>query len=95
MLTFLDTAADLLAYLRYKSSYINSLSSVNHIFPSTKLVYLKLYHSGRALILIESMPIMEDNFDAVFRIFDDDFFYTDLIINYTSTEIVQWPIGKS
>ena len=61
---FSDNSSNLFAFFQFKSSFINAMESISGVALTTKLVCLKSYLSGRALTLIENLPITDENYVA-------------------------------
>ena len=66
------------------------MSSVQDVTPSVKLVYLKSYLEGRALSLIENLPIVDNSYTTDWQLLEEEFFDKDLIINETLSKIINY-----
>ena len=92
---FSDNSSNLLAFFTFKSSFINAMESISGVALTTKLVYLKSYLSGRALTLIENLPITDENYVAAWNILEEELLDEGFLIDQGLTEIVAWPSCRS
>ena len=49
-------------FFHFQNKFQTTMSSVQGVTPSVKLVYLKSYLEGRALSLIENLPIVDNSY---------------------------------
>ena len=57
------------------------MSSVQGVTPSVKLVYLKSYLEGRALSLIENLPIVDNSYTTAWQLLEEELLDKDLLIS--------------
>ena len=89
---FNDNSSDPFNFFRFKSSFHNALDSFEDTPNCVKLVYLKSYLRGRALSMIENLPITDDNLELAWDMLEEEFMDVDLLINDTLSEIISWKV---
>ena len=92
---FADNSKDPFEFFRFYSSFNNALNSIQGVSKAVKLVYLKAYLYGRALQLVENLPIEEDSYDIAWNLLKSEFFDKDLLVNDTLSSIINWPCNES
>lgn len=88
--TFSDNANDPFNFFRFKSSFHNALDSFNDTTDAVKLVYLKSYLRGRALAVVENLPIADGNLEVAWAMLEEEFMDVDLLINSSLSGIITW-----
>ena len=72
--SFADNSNDSFEFFRFCTSFNNALNSFKGVTKAVKLVYLKSYLQGRALALVENLPIEDDNYDLAWSLLRSEFF---------------------
>ena len=87
---FLTTAPTILLFFQFQNKFQTTKSSVQGITTCIKLVYLKTYLEGRALSLIENLPIVDNSYNTVWQLLEEEFLDKGLLINDTLSKIVNY-----
>ena len=91
ILNFCDNSKDLLAFDSFRATFMNAMSSFSEITDVTKLIYLESLLGGRALSLIEHLPVNEYAFDEAWKLLEDEFLDKDFLVNSILSELINWP----
>ena len=92
---FADNSKNPFDFFIFYSSFDNALNRIQGISKTVKLVYLKAYLYGRALQLVENLPIEDDSYDIAWNLLKSEFFDKDLLVNDTLSSIINWPYNES
>ena len=92
---FSNNEKDSFEFFRFLGSFNNAMDSIPGVKNSVKLVYLKSYLSGRALALIENLPINDSSFDSAMTLLSHEFLDKQLLINDTLSSIVDHKVCTS
>ena len=87
---FSDNSSNNFAFFHFQNKFQTTMSSVQGVTPSVKLVYLKSYLEGRALSLIENLPIVDNSYTTAWQLLEEEFLDKDLLINDTLSKIINY-----
>ena len=88
--SFSDNSSDPFAFDSFRTSFINVMSSFSDISNIEKMIYLKSALKGRALVLIENIPIKESSFDDAWKLLEEEFFDRDFLVNSVISKILDY-----
>ena len=92
---FADNVGDPFDFFRFKTSFENAMNSIEGITPAIKIVYLRSYLRGRALSLVENMPVDDGSFDSAWQLLENEFLDKNHLITTTLNSILTWPVCTS
>lgn len=92
---FEDNSKDSFSFFKFKSSFLNAMNSVEGTSNAVKMVYLKSYLKGRALALIDTLPVSDDNFEIAWNLLEAEFLDRNFLVNSTLCQIVDWKTCKT
>ena len=85
--TFSDCSSGHFEYLNFSSTFTNTISLIPNLSPAVKFMYLKNCLQGKALSLIENLPVSESVYDEAWNLLDGFFKDTDKIVNLIFSDI--------
>ena len=88
--SFSDNSSDPFAFDSFRTSFINVMSSFSDISNIEKMIYLKSALKGRALVLIENIPINESSFDDAWKLLEEELFDRDFLVNSVISKILDY-----
>ena len=91
LMIFDDNNSDLFAFDSFRSSFCNAMASFSGITNIEKIIYLKSSLRGRALALVEHLPVNEDSFDEAWQLLEDEFYDADFLLNSVISKIIDYP----
>ena len=92
---FADNVGDPFDCFRFKTSFENAMNSIEGITPAIKIVYLKSYIKGRALFLVENIPIDDSSLDIAWQLLESEYLDKKHLITTTLNSILAWPFCTS
>ena len=95
IVSFADNSNDSFEFLRFYTSFTTALNSMKGVTKSANIVYFMSFIQGRALALVENLPIEDDSYDLAWPVFRSEFFDRDLLVNDTLSCIINWPMNSS